>query len=249
MSEHDANCPASSTGDQSGDEISRKPIKPPTVTPRRFRKFFTPKPVSKIHRNLHRSRKALQEITNPPGKQNHSPESSSLICRDDYREYIPPLLKGVRGSKRKLSFASIESPPVSSPLRPDSTFVSSRQDRYERSIQEKGQSAERNKDRQQESDEEDAAEDEDENEAEDEIATFPFRRDAVRPFQTLSRSSNILCSRLTGRGRRKEPKSSSIWQCETAAFYSDPKDTYVCGSQTLGHLALPFCSASCNSEH
>lgn len=243
MSQTDPMCPASSPSCPEDKNISRKPIKPPTITPRRFKKFFTPAKTSKIERNVRTSRRALQDITNPPGKPRHSSQLSRLIGHGDDLENIPSLLKEARGSKRKLSFDSVESPLLSSPSRPEPLFLSSSQDNPGDSGCGRNSSAEPIPLQHQDSHQEEVTEDE------DEIVTIRGRRDAIQPFHTLSRSSAILSNRLSGRNRRKEPKSSKIWQCETASFYSNSKDTYFCGSQAYGRPALPFSSASCNSEY
>lgn len=227
--------------------IPRKPIKPPTITPRRFKKFFNPISTSKIQRNVRTSRKALQEITNPPGKEKHSPVILGLPTHDDDQENASALLNEPRGRKRKLSFASVESPMLSSPLRPEPFFLPSSQDNDRGSEPTRGCSAQSIDLQQEEPDQERGSDNESEDE--DEVAPLRVRRPAIRYFNTISKSSSILCSRLSGRGRQKEPRNSKIWQSETATFYSNATDAYFYNSQVFAHPALPFCSASCNSEY
>jgi hypothetical protein len=243
MSETDREAPVSSPARPASTSNSRKPIKPPTITPRRFKKFFTPISTTDIQQNVRTSRTALQDITNPPGKPKHPHQFPKFMGHNDDLENLPPISRGSRGSKRKLSFASVESPLLSSPLRPDQFFLSSSQGHQCESVCSRKCSAEPTKFQQEESDQEDVAEDE------DEIRTSRDGRNAVRTFNTLSKSSNILSMRLGGRSRQKEPTCSKTWLCDTASFYSNAKDTYFCGSQTYSHPALPFCSATCNSEY
>lgn len=242
MSEIDEKCNLSSPGYPASENITRKPIKPPTVTPRRFKKFFTPIQTSTIQQNVRTSRRALQDITNPSGKQKHSSSFSQFVGHEEDQENIGAFHEG-RGSKRKLSFATAESPLLFSPLRPEPFFLASSQDDHVDSVCSRRCSAEPPGRQPQESDQEDVAEDE------NETLVVRQRRDAVRPFNTLSRSCNILSKRLLGRRSQREPQTSTTWQYETASFYSNSKDTYFCASQSYARPALPFCSASCNSEY
>ena len=242
MSQTDRSCPLSSPGCPESKTVSKKPIKPPTITPRRFKKFFTPAKVSRYERNVRTSRRALQDITNSPGNPKHSLQLSRWISHSEDLENATPFVKEARGNKRKLSFASIESCSLLSPLGPDPFFLSSSPDICEGSVCDRELPTNSNT-IQQESDQESVAEDE------DEIVIGRNRKNAVRPFRTRSRSSTILFNRLSGRGRRQEPHSSKLWQYETATFYSNAEDAYFCGSQAYGRPALPFSSASCNSEY
>lgn len=220
--------------------IPRKPIKPPSITPRRFRKFFNP-PTYKIQAKVRTSRRALQEITNPPGQEHPAPCSRLAEHEDDLENGLPGP-NDYRGSKRKLSFGSVESPLLSSPLRPEPFFLSSSQvDPEDVAID--GRRSRGSAALEQESDEEDATD------CDSQVGTFRNRRNAVQKFNTLSKSSDIFSTRISGRSRKRDPKSSNIWQSETASFYSNAQDAYFCGSQTHAHPALPFCTASCNSEY
>jgi hypothetical protein len=241
MSEPDRIGPDSSPVRPADGNPSRKPIKPPTITPRRFTKFFTPMPTSRNQRNVRTSRRALQAITNPPGTRKDPLRLPKLVADDNDPKTDVQAANEPRGRKRKLSFASVESPLLSSPLRPDPFFLSSSQENHESSVFSRQISPQPTAFEHEEEDQEGVAEDE------DEVAND---RDGgpVRQFHTLTRSSNILFTRLSGRSRRKDPKHSNLWKCETASFYSKAKDTYFCGSQAYAHPALPFCTASCNSE-
>ena len=235
-------CVDSSPASPENGILSRKPIKPPTITPRRFEKFFNPVRTYRIQRNVRTSRRALQDITNPPGNQKRSVRLSRVSDHDNDSENVLPYPSENRGSKRKLSFASVESPLLSSPLKPDPYFLSSSQDSHECGVVGRRDSVEQ-KAIEPESDEEGLIDDQ------DPISTFRHRRDKVRQFGTFTNSSNILSTRICGRSRRRHPTNSNIWQPETASFYSHAKDTYFCGSQAYAHPTLPFCSASCNSEY
>lgn len=243
MTESKQSCPTSSQSFPEVTNLPKKPSKPSTVTPRRFKKFFTPVSASRGQRCVRTSRRALQNITNPPGKRKHEPRSLGLVSYDcDLENEQHTLLKGARGSKRKLSFASCESPPLSSPLRPDPYFLSSSQHDHGDTVWGRDWSAEPTASQRHVCGQNAIVEDESETER------LSDQSVAIQPFHTLSRSSHILFHRLSGRSKKREPRSSRVWQCETASFYSSARDTYRCDSQAYWHPALPFCSASCNSE-
>ena len=222
-------------------KIPKKPIKPPTITPRRFRKFFNP-PTYQIQGRVRTSRRALQNITNPPGNQKHLTRFSRLAEDEEDIENGLPCQKDNRGSKRKLSFASVESPLLSSPLRPEPFSLPSSQNDHEDGRidrrRSRGSAALERK-----SDEGEATD------CDGQAGAFRNRRDVVQKFDTFSKSSDIFSTRISGRSRKRDPKSSRIWQSETASFHSSAKDAYFCSSQAHAHPALPFCTASCNSEY
>src|SRR5882757_3675820 len=81
--------------------------KNPSVTPKRFTKFFTPR-LRPTKRNVRSSRKALRDLS-----------TSNLNSRPDSNQ-LPPT------KKRKLSFASVTSIP-SSPIKKTGLFPSSQE--------------------------------------------------------------------------------------------------------------------------
>ena len=173
--------------------------------------------------------------------------TSELIHHDDDAENVLLFANEARGRKRKFSFASVESPLLSSPIRQEPFFLPSSQDNDGGSVRTLGCSAEPIGLQQEEPGQERGSENESDDE--DEVAALRVRRPAIRSFNTINKSSSILSNRLAGRGRRKEPKNSNLWQSETGTFYSNAEDIYFYSSQVFAHPALPFCSASCNSEY
>jgi hypothetical protein len=224
---------------------TRKPIKPPTVTPRRFRKFFTPLPPSKIQRNVRTSRRALQDLTNPPLiSEKDLIRISRGICRDGSSEKISCFQRGSQGNKRKLSCGSMDSPLQSSPLKAQSLAPVLGQSNgwlgvdYEHAQRKFVVSGRRECDQDSEVDTE-----------VDEAAMRSDPGSAVRRYQTLSQSCRLLSNSITGRRRQFESKQDENWQHETARFYSKAGDSYTCETQaSASYDALPFCSSSCNSK-
>lgn len=118
---------ASSPLASSPRRTSRKPKKPPTVTPRRFNKFFTPR----SHSSRVGSRRAatgssgrqLRDITQNARNWGRSGTRNSLESSED--------LADVRVSKRR---RLLPSPPSSSPLKPDLLEPKKREDRRDDAV-------------------------------------------------------------------------------------------------------------------
>lgn len=236
--------PSSSPLPSAGNSDTRKPIKPPTVTPRRFRKFFTPLPPSKIQRNVRTSRRALQDITNPPPNQKDATRNSRFVDQtdDEGRDKILCLPSGSQENKRKLSFGAVESPLQSSPLKTDSFPAVPNQTDHWRSAGNDMCFRDPSFNQKQESDQNMEVD-----RGIDEAASQRDREQVVRRFYTMSMGCQILSTSISGRRRPARPRDDQTWQHETGRFYSSASDSYYCGSQTNGYPALPFCSSSCNS--
>ena len=199
--------------------------KPPPITPRRFTRFFAPRPRN-AQPTVRTSRAALRDISN-----------ASLNSRNKplYQSYDPSQSENARPSKkRKLSFGSIVSSPVqSSPIKHVGYSLSS-EERLE-------------------NDEElDTIIDTDEEDADIDVLTDGEDEDTVHPkpkivpYRSLSTSTNFLSMRLSS-GRhmaRREVPQSKAWQSETANFYSSSYDI----NRAPHRDALPFASASCNTN-
>lgn len=209
--------------------------KPPPITPRRFTKFFTPRPRNALA-IPRTSRAALRTIT-----------SSSLNSRTN-RVKEPRSSQGTendqatpRGRKRKLSFvladnfdiapvsrisASFDPEIRSSPTIPE--HRSPLNDNY------------RDVDICETDEETDVEFDEDQ----EDIPTEPQPR--ILPYRSKTTSGGLLSARLSGRKIRAEVTHSQLWQQETGNFYSSPNDI----NATHGHpsAALPFSVAACNTN-
>lgn len=106
--------------------IRRKPKKPPPVTPRSFRKFFTPRSILSSENNgsVKTNRQALKTLSSPAVNRlgpAFARASKTTASRSIPNEPAPvPAASGLMrtpSTKRKLSFSSIGSPLQSSPLR------------------------------------------------------------------------------------------------------------------------------------
>lgn len=97
--------------------IRRKQKKPPPVTPRSFRKFFTPRSALNSGSNggVKTNRQALKTLSSPA--INRLGPAFARTSKENSNEPAPSGLTRTPSTKRKLSLSSIGSPLPSSPLR------------------------------------------------------------------------------------------------------------------------------------
>ncbi|EZF35184.1 cell division cycle protein [Trichophyton mentagrophytes] len=215
-----------------------KPKKKPPVTPRSFRRFFTPRSSLNAPNTRSRAiRNALQEITSSPALNRLGPAfpgvpdssdcaiASSSPCQDPFR---------TPSKKRKLSFCGLSSPPLqSSPLRRvriappifDDAPSPKRGNIFAPADEIAGP------------------------EAEEPVETLqmpaPLRRSKV-----LGQMSSSLHVRSFGLSRRSRTtiraSSGTNWQDETSSFYSKSEDSHACWKGE--YPVTPYCTASCNTN-
>ncbi|KAK5167716.1 uncharacterized protein LTR77_007415 [Saxophila tyrrhenica] len=202
---------------------NHKPKKPPTVTPKRFTKFFTPR--SSLSSRRGRQSKAgrqLRDITKNGANRNRHP---AALRRLEDEELGVDALSERPSKRRKHSFNVGSSPPQSSPLKrvhvtdnvhvledvPSSPAIS---------------------------DEDDFAH------LLEDLKPFPK---PVKQLRQTNSSAGILQRSFGGfdalsRGRRKADHCVE-WRAETENFASTPNDIhYFTGT------AIPFCTASCRTN-
>ena len=214
-----------------------RPKKPPPVTPRRFTKFFTPRPRNAVQA-VRTSRKALRSITGPAlnsrskKRQRHADEADIVSMPTIYENQSTQPSR-----KRKYSTYSATPSIASSPIKAVG-FLSSSQETGSRL---EDCSKRLWEEEEAETELEDVP-DESSDEEEDRVLT-PARI----PYRSISSSASSLSTRLTGRRAHKEVPNSYAWQDETANFVSTPEDVYECNTSS-GHVVLPFCVTSCNTN-
>lgn len=197
--------------------------KNPSVTPKRFNRFFTPR-ARNVHRVVRTSRKALRDLS-----------AATLNSRSDGGQQLGLPLdehgqKPIK--KRKLSFISVASLP-SSPIKKDSFLLSS-QETTPAGPGEQRAEANYTGIPCFETDEED-----DENEDQIPLTrAFPPR---LAPYRSISTSAAILSRRLEGRKKTTEANDSKLWQHQSAGFYSSSDDCYAYNPR---FSSLPFCATS-----
>jgi WD40 repeat protein len=224
--------------DNKNAPTASRPKKPPPVTPRRFTKFFTPRPRNAVQavQAVRTSRRALRSITgaalNSRSKKHHQDAEDTEIVP------MPTIDENQSSRKRKYSTYSGTPSIASSPIKAGGLLSSS---------QETGPRLEDCTKRLWEEEEadtelEDVLGDTTDDEEDDGVPPPP-----KVPYRSFSTSASILFTRITGRRARKEVPNSHAWQDQTASFVSNPEDIYECNT-TSGYVVLPFCVASCNTN-
>lgn len=217
--------------------VRRKPKKPPPVTPRSFRRFFTPRSLLNGGNNVgtvRTNRQALKALSSPAVNRLGPAFTRTLKAVGTRPE--PSDLMQTPSRKRKLSFSSIGSPLQSSPLRK----VRVRTPNHD-------------------SDELDAPVRD--IEVDNKIQSSPIKPLVLdrpsRPIAPVQRSRALqtsgglfMRSVLGSRANRVTMRANAGagWQDLTSSFYSRPSDSHTCSSSSGDRLALPFCTASCNSK-
>ncbi|KAL2222094.1 WD domain protein [Thermoascus aurantiacus ATCC 26904] len=233
--------PSSPPSVVSEDGARRKPKKPPPVTPRSFRRFFTPRSALNAANNagsVKTSRQALKEIRSP-ALNRLGPAFTKISNTGDNRSPKNTLADVTQTPcrKRKLSFSSPGSPQQSSPLRKVHVASHIHDDReVEKTVNELEVNC--------------ATRDEESKSGCDVIKTAPQVK-PIRRSVALQTSGELYMRSVTGSRRNKVILRSNYgtgWQDQTSDFYTRPEDLHSCISFAGDHLALPFCTASCNTN-
>ncbi|KAL4911959.1 WD40-repeat-containing domain protein [Aspergillus aurantiobrunneus] len=198
--------------------LRRKPKKPPPVTPRSFRRFFTPRSLqdSGCHGNAVRtSRQALMALSSPA--VNRLGPAFTRTLKAVMSKPEPKELMRTPSKKRKLSFSSIGSPLQYSPIRKVRV----------RGLVEDDDEVEVPS-------------------AKTPLKISPVHRSrALETSGTLFMRS-VLGSRPNRVTMRSN--SGAGWQDLTSTFYSRPDDSHACTNSSGDRLSLPFCTAACNTN-
>ncbi|KAI0112687.1 WD40 repeat-like protein [Hypoxylon sp. NC0597] len=213
----------------------------PSITPRKFKRFFTPR--SRVPSRISPARRALQDLAVPEFNNRYqTPAPSSPLgpiseqqARD---ENIDPL--DARVPKRR----KFQHTPESSPCRPPLTADPNHREHSPSPRTRQGllspirslHSSQENLDS-------------DEDESEDEIPTQsgPVRR--LAPLTSRGFAGQLAQRQLGGMPRAGRSYMSfpiSDWRIDTADFYSKPNDVHSCNSHEGPGRCTPFCAASCN---
>ncbi|RDW78621.1 uncharacterized protein DSM5745_05473 [Aspergillus mulundensis] len=219
--------------------LRRKPKKPPPVTPRSFRRFFTPRSLqdSGLGNAVRTSRQALMALSSPAVNRLGPAFTRTLKAAMSKPETID--LLRTPSKKRKLSFSSIGSPLQSSPIRKVRVQGLVEDDEgVEVPVKEidVGAALRTNQD------------------GPPPAAKPPLKVSTVAPVRrskALPTSGALFMRSVMGtRANRVTMRANSGvgWQDLTSTFYSRPDDSYACTSSSGDRLALPFCTAACNTN-
>ncbi|GAM88986.1 hypothetical protein ANO11243_070200 [Dothideomycetidae sp. 11243] len=218
--------PSSSQGPELA---SSKPRRPPTITPKRFTRFFTPRQSvieSRKSKHMSKAARSLRDITkNAINRKQRSPRQClSKLSQDVDLENVTPQHK-----RRKLTPA-LESSPIqllSSPSKYAPVDLGHIQLLHEDVMS--------------------TLEEDENDEADEELDRIPLRLPKpVRRLQGMHASHRLLersfgGRSVLGRGRIHDPCLD--WRHSTSRFYSSNNDTHPFTSN-----ALPFCTTACNTN-
>lgn len=220
----------------------------PSITPRKFQRFFTPR--SRVSSTPSAARRALRDLAGPSINRGQTPSSPLKAISEEnrYDDLLPSLQDAQRVSKRRKTqhtpdqaahchlpsplntSSAIQENPSSRPrLRsPIKTTRSSRVD----SILDEG-----------------AYDDNDEEE--DGLPTEPRELKRIVPLARRGFQGQLL-QRMTGlslASNRTIACPVVDWRTETANFYSNPEDVHENAShENTGGKSIPFCAAGCNTN-
>ncbi|KAK3685614.1 WD40-repeat-containing domain protein [Podospora appendiculata] len=225
-----------------------KERKNPSITPRKFKRFFTPR--SRVSSRPSAARKALHDLTAPALNRSQTPSSPlKPISEEDGLDGLPSLQNGHRSSKRRkmlhtpdrAPLCHLPSPFQTSPALLQSPDMRPREQSPIRSL------------RFHQADQDVAhlfdglSHDEEDDEDEPELPEY------TRPVPLSRRGLGAqLVQRVTGGlGRASDRRLEcpvADWRTDTADFYSKPEDVHVCSSHEGAPRAIPFCTTSCHKN-
>ncbi|KAK4137901.1 WD40 repeat-like protein, partial [Trichocladium antarcticum] len=217
----------------------------PSITPRKFRRFFTPR----VSSQPSAARRALCDLTAPALNRHQTPSSPlKPISEEPSPIGLPRLPDAHRGKRRKVHHQTPEkqtshlpSPLHTSPLLPTPELRSAPRSpihslRSQQTLQEDVDT------------DDGSSEEDDDDEVSPEIAST-----YTRPVPLHRRGlGGQLVQRMTGAMRHASDRALecpvSDWRTETADFYSPAEDVHFSSSHEGAPRAIPFCTATCHNN-
>ncbi|KAH8696660.1 WD repeat protein [Talaromyces proteolyticus] len=224
----------------------RKPKRPPPVTPRSFRKFFTPRSsLNSTGNGVYTSRQALKELGSTSlNRRGPAFMKAAKTHSTDHGILKSPFLEPAKtpSRKRKLSFSSSGSPPQSSPLRKvrltTAVYENRGTDKADKTVNdiyipvspERILSPRRSIQKQL-------------------FSTTPPAQ-PLRRSKALATSGGLCLRSVSGRMNRLTLRSNygSGWQDQASNFSSRPDDHHQSINISGDRLALPVCIAPCKTN-
>ncbi|KAK3325668.1 WD40-repeat-containing domain protein [Apodospora peruviana] len=223
----------------------------PSITPRKFQRFFTPR--SRVSSKPSAARRALRDLGGHALNRGQTPSSPlKAISEENGQNELPSLQDDSRNTKRrKTQHIPQRAAPchLPSPLNTSPAICGTSDSRPRLRSPIKGlrgyQSA-----RAAAILDEDTTDDEDEDE-DNKLPTEPI--EYTRPVPLARRGLGAqLAQRMTGSLSRANdralPCPVSDWRTETANFYSTPGDVHECSSHEGATKSIPFCASGCNKN-
>ncbi|KAH6845445.1 WD40-repeat-containing domain protein [Chaetomium sp. MPI-CAGE-AT-0009] len=216
----------------------------PSITPRKFQRFFTPR--SRVSSKPSAARKALCDLTAPALNRCQTPSSPLKPISEEL--FLPDPQDAHRGKRRKFNHSTPEkptsylpSPLNSSPLLPTADLRPGLASPIQslRSRQALQDAVYRD---------EDVSEDEDEEEV-PEVMAAPSK--APVPLHRRGLGAQLV-QRMTGAMRYASERALECpvadWRTETADFQSGPEDAHFSSSHEGAPRAIPFCTTTCHKS-
>ncbi|KAI9716314.1 MAG: hypothetical protein M1812_005378 [Candelaria pacifica] len=256
-----------------GSGESKRLKKAPTVTPRSFKRFFTPRLALGKVSKVSAARKALCDITSPAINRGSQISGRGDVKLEGFADIITSgkeneSTKMLAGRKKRRLLLSPETSPDHSPVKKPRVTLTNEEiggklDSLEQQVgKEQKMFGDQDGDasamkhivleqkevlKEQEQHDEGIDSDDDKSDSSEIIAVpLPVRR------ARLSGSAGRVLQRSigTGRGNGLARLSShcSDWRDETAKFCSRPEDTHVCSNNGSSEGALPFSVVCCNTN-
>ncbi|KAI1419795.1 WD40-repeat-containing domain protein [Xylaria sp. FL1777] len=212
---------------------SGKERKDPSITPRKFKRFFTPR--SRVPSQLSPARKALRDLGASIVNQRYqTPAPSSPLkplFEEEPQDEEPEFLHGRLSKRRK-----IQHTPESSPIRPPPVGVSHS---FEAGLLSPIRSL---------SSSQEICESEDEY-SDDDMPTPSYPPKQLLPLPSRGVAGQLAQRELGGLPRAGHAYMSypaADWRIDTANFYSRPDDVHTCVSHEGPGQCIPFCTATCH---
>ncbi|KAI8625361.1 WD40-repeat-containing domain protein [Xylariaceae sp. FL1651] len=212
---------------------SGKERKDPSITPRKFKRFFTPR--SRVPSQLSPARKALRDLGAATLNQRYQTPAPSSPLKPLFEEEAQDEnieFQSCRIAKRRKTHHT----PESSPIRPSPLGVS-------HGLRPGLLSPIRSLNSSQEISESD------EECSEDDLLIPPQPSKRLLPLSTRGLTSQIAQRELGGlpqAGRAYMSYPAADWRIDTADFHSRPDDVHNCTSHEGPGQCIPFCTAACH---
>ena len=202
-----------------------RPKRPPTITPRTFTRFFTPKSLS-IKQKPGASRRALRQITASAANSRAQQPRIRLYDAAESSQNVEDAGSRAPKSRRLNPSSPVQSPDVSSPIRIASSSRPIKCEKWDEDV---------------------VVEDEKSGTARSSQASL-HRASLGQQTEGLHRS---LYGPVKGSFTHSQPrKKSERWQHETSRFFSEPEDIHVCDrlpGESPGR-SMPYCVEPCNTN-
>ncbi|TVY84230.1 Cell division cycle protein cdt2 [Lachnellula suecica] len=214
----------------------------PSITPRKFNRFFTPR--SHGSRQITASRQALVDITAPANNRGVTQSSPIRPKSSDSLENQNPMIFGRDLKRRKLVHT-----PEGSPERKKYGIArgSGRKARHSSQNLQSSPCERQNTSFLEEVDEMEITDlEEESDEDEDILPPKPVKR--ITALSDRGLGASLLNLSLGNSIRQYHEYPVNDWQDETALFYSRPSDVHQCTSIETGRHCIPFCATSCNTN-